>query len=704
MKKTFLLIIIGILIFSTLNSFSQSNRIWATYYGWQDTDFGGCTTTDALGNVYMSGNTYSTSGIASGGFQNNFGGGLEDAFLVKFDIVGNRLWATYYGGSDNDEGNRVTTDIAGNVYLTGTTLSSSGIASGGYQNNPGGGTDAFLVKFDAAGNRLWATYFGGNGNEYGYDVRTDAQNNVFISGRTSSSSGIASGGFQNSYGGGSNDAFLAKFNSAGTLLWATYYGGSDDDLGSSVTIDAFGDAFLCGYSNSTSAIASGGFQNLPGGGYDGFLVKFSPSGNRIWATYYGWNGDDKAIGNAIDGSGNIYLCGFTNSYNGIASGGFQNTYGGGIYDGFLVKFSSFGVRLWATYYGGTAEDRSMEVETDTWNHVYLVGDTYSNNNIASNGFQNNLIGSENQFLVAFDSLGNRLCATFYGHQIEGYGNSLAVDGSNNLYLSGTSNSATGIASGGFQNTYGGGSNDAFLVKFSSCFNTLTVTSAAITFSCQDNCTGSATVTALGGTSPYSYNWNTIPPQTTQTADSLCAGTYTVTITDNTGSSASANVVISIDPLTIPIISVDSSTWSLHCNQNFVSYQWYDDSGTIINGATNQNYTPTQNGNYLVAVTDSNGCTSMSVKFGVHWLSIAEMNNENYILIFPNPANEEITVAINDPHNNGILSVYDMKGRKIIEQKCKDDNITIDISQLSSGIYFFGYISDDKNKFVKFIKV
>src|ERR1044071_9941484 len=105
-----------------------------------------------------------------------------------------RLWATYYGGTGNDQGSRVATDAVGNVYVVGNTASAAGIAYGGFQNTYGGGAyDAFLVKFDSSGNRLWATYYGGTGDDYGVSIAADALGNVFLAGFTSSAAGAPSG-------------------------------------------------------------------------------------------------------------------------------------------------------------------------------------------------------------------------------------------------------------------------------------------------------------------------------------------------------------------------------------------------------------------------------------------------------------------------------------------------------------------------------
>ncbi len=437
--------------------------VWATYYGGAGNEAGYSCTADAAGNVYLAGITTSGAGIASAGFQTKEGGDY-DAFLVKFDAAGNRLWATYYGGKDADYGNACTTDAAGNVYLTGSTNSVSGIASNGFQNTTGGVQDAFLVKFSASGLRLWATYYGGKNLDYGNACTTDATGNIYIAGTTSSGIGIAFNGFKNKtddYG----DAFLVKFDAAGNRLWATYYGGDSLEEGRACATDRSGNVYLTGETVSANGIASGGFQNTKGGDYDAFLVKFDAAGNRLWATYYGGESFDRAYSCATDGSGNVYMASQTFSNTGIAFNGFQNTMGGD-QDAFLVKFDASGSRLWATYYGGDGIDAGLLCAADSAGSVYMAGDTYSANGIASGGFQNNYGGGEDAFLVKFTASGARAWATYYGGNVMDYGTSCATGSGGNIYLAGDTYTHSGLASNGFQDTLGGGETDAFLVKIS----------------------------------------------------------------------------------------------------------------------------------------------------------------------------------------------------------------------------------------------
>ena len=452
----------------TKNLTIDPSIVWATYYGGNGDDQGNAVATDKDGNVYLAGYTYSSDGIASGGFQNTYGD-YRDAFLVKFSSSGQRLWATYYGGGGYDGGNAVAIDKDGNVYMAGETNSSSGIASGGFQNTYSGSNDAFLVKFSSSGQRLWATYYGGNEIDDGKAVAIDKDGNVYMAGETSSVDGIAFGGFKNTYGGfqiiagGDFSAYLVKFSSTGQRIWATYYG-SNGTTGNAVATDKDGNVYLAGYTNSSDGIASSGFQNTYSGSEDAFLVKFSSSGQRVWATYYGGNGIDDGRAVATDKDGNVYMAGLTGSNSGIASGGFQNAIGDD-YDSFLVKFSSTGERVWATYYGGSGIDNGNAVATDEDGNVYMAGTTGSNSGIASGGFQNTYGGSDDAYLVKFNSSGQRLWATYYGGSGSEYGDVVTADKDGNVYLGGYTDSSNGIASGGFQNTPGG-IRDAYLCKIS----------------------------------------------------------------------------------------------------------------------------------------------------------------------------------------------------------------------------------------------
>jgi hypothetical protein len=165
-------------------------------------------------------------------------------------------WATYYGGLLNDYVADVATDDAGNIFATGTTRSVNNIATtGSHQVVQQGNNDAFLAKFSSAGILQWATYYGGNMDDYGTGLACDHSGNVYLAGATESTAGIATAGAHQTTSGGSSDDFLAKFNSAGTLQWATYFGGPGNEGGYRIACDAAGNVLMAGATASATGIA-----------------------------------------------------------------------------------------------------------------------------------------------------------------------------------------------------------------------------------------------------------------------------------------------------------------------------------------------------------------------------------------------------------------------------------------------------------------
>lgn len=324
-------------------------RQWATYYGGRGLEAWPDLATDGL-NVYMLSSTTSDTGIATTNSHQDMlhgNGSGSDVFLVKFNDAGVRQWATYYGGEGNEiSSGGVVCDKFGFIYLTALTISDSGIATvGSYQDTRGSLLqDAFVVKFDSNGTRQWATYYGGGGGDEGNAIACDEFCNIYIAGRTESSSGIATSlGHQNSLG-GEDDAFIVKFDSAGTRQWATYYGGAEDEKDLRVSY-ASGAVYLSGSSLSPTGIATvGGYQdtNKALGTIYGnvFLAEFnSDSGTRNWGTYYGGTGGEFAAGIANDDDGNVYIGGGTLSPSGIATpGSFNDTFKAILIEPYLAKF------------------------------------------------------------------------------------------------------------------------------------------------------------------------------------------------------------------------------------------------------------------------------------------------------------------------------------------------------------------------------
>jgi predicted SpoU family rRNA methylase len=477
-------------------------RLWATYYGGNDYDNCdgsrevGAITTDNAGNVLITGFTKSTNfPVYNPGGQAYFQGtiaGQIDIFIAKFNNNGVRLWTTYYGGNADDLGLAIETNSTNQILVTGVTFSSNFplYNPGGnayYQGYTAGG-DAYLLKFDSTGRRLWATCYGGGLSDVGYALTTDSSGAIIFAGTTFSSNLPVYNPGGNSYfqptNAGSFDGFIVKFTNDGRRLWATYYGGSDDDQIYGIKTDEAGNIFLTGMTRSTNfpVYNPGGnayYQANISGYRTAFILKFTGLGERLWATYYGGNTNDYGRALAIDMTGNLYVIGNTSSnnfptYNPGGNAYYQGTLGGGD-DVFILKFNNNGMRLWATYYGGTASDiaRSIAVSNDK---LYITGNTLSSNfPVYSPGggsyYQGTLGGVHDAFVVGFNTEGAREWATYYGGSSTDYGTGVATDNWGNIFITGFTLSSNFPTYNPGGNAYYQGNNgssyDAMIVKFNS---------------------------------------------------------------------------------------------------------------------------------------------------------------------------------------------------------------------------------------------
>jgi len=232
-------------------SFSPSGNLnWSTYLGGTSFDEAWGVVTDQFGNVYVNGQTASKKGIGSNIPYQPSLAGANNSFLSKFSPTGSMIWSTYYGGGSTDVGLNLATDPTGSIFVTGYTSSIKGIAtSGAFLPSLSGTENAFFSKFSPAGNLMYGSYYGGSGTDMGYDVHTDANGNTYITGLTTSTSGIAtSGGYNSTYVSGSQDEFLASFffntfsNDAGIAIMPTGYCSGKQTI--KVMLENFGSSML----------------------------------------------------------------------------------------------------------------------------------------------------------------------------------------------------------------------------------------------------------------------------------------------------------------------------------------------------------------------------------------------------------------------------------------------------------------------------
>ncbi|MCX7846842.1 MAG: SBBP repeat-containing protein [bacterium] len=327
-----------------LTKFSAGGvKQWSRIWGANATDEARAAAPDGAGNVYVAGN-------ASGNFDGQTTHvGYTDFFVSRCAPDGPRFWSRIWGSADYDDGTGVAVDPAGNVYVAGYT---QGTIPG--QTNYGGPQDFVLTKFDAAGVQQWLRKFGSAGRDFAEGCAVDSAGNVYMTGFTE--------GFLHGYTNmGGQDIVLVKYDAGGAWQWTRVWGTNGTDRGIAVALDAAGYVYVAGYSD-------GALDGQPKpGGYDMFLSKFDPSGNKIWTRMAGSPQEERAYGVCVDSENNVYLSGETlGSFDG------QTNSGPGYFDACLVKFTPDGQRVWTRLWGSSRSDGALACAARVSNAVYAA--------------------------------------------------------------------------------------------------------------------------------------------------------------------------------------------------------------------------------------------------------------------------------------------------------------------------------------------
>jgi pimeloyl-ACP methyl ester carboxylesterase len=451
---------------------------YSTYLGGSSVDFGQGIAVDATGNAYVTGYTNSINfSTTPGALQTSRVGGW-DAFVTKVNAAGSALvYSTYLGGSGSETPYGITVDATGNAYVTGQTSSTNfPTTPGAFQPSCGGGYDAFVVKLNATGSALvYSTYLGGSGWDHAYGgIAVDGTGNAYVTGQTSSTNfPTTPGAFQSSFGGGLYDAFVVKLNADGSaLVYSTYLGGSDGDYGNGIAVDASGNTYVTGYTNSINfPTTPGAFQTTLGTWIDAFVVKLNADGSAlVYSTYLGGANTEWAKGIAVDASGNAYITGYTGSSDFPATPGAFQTGSGGAYDAFVTKLNATGSALvYSTYLGGSSSDQVWGgIAVDASGNAYVTGWTQSTNFPTTPGaFQPSFGGDTDAYVVKLNAAGSALVySTYLGGSLYDQGYGIAVDATGNAYVTGDTTSIDfPTTPGSFQTSYGG-ARDAFVAKIS----------------------------------------------------------------------------------------------------------------------------------------------------------------------------------------------------------------------------------------------
>lgn len=606
-------------------------------------------------------------------------------------------WVTYNGGSGNDVGQDITTDANGNVYLTGQTESQPfpnivGGLYGSLSSTSAFDPDAFILKFNNLGVPVWGTYYGaGNGTgggsgTIGYGIRVNSVGDVYITGTTAGSNlPLAGNSLQ-----GLQDGFIAKFNSAGSiLLFSKYIGGNDLDYAKAIAIDGMDNAYIVGYTGS-----SNGFPIVPKSGSnvynqanttatgsysDAFLIEYDVSNTQLWGTYFGGSGPDDFSSVEIGANNSVIVSGSTLSLTPATSntnntpcgvpgapnyfpdcnggaGTFNNPYAGtGVdNDAIIVEFNNNGSLKWSTYFGGQGNEDSQNIKNSiavdpvTPNIIYIIGTTTKQANFPTTGtgyYQTASFSSGRAYIAKFNS---RILdwATVFGSGSNTFGWDATVDNSHNVYVVGHNQSSTYASNtcavptnpntefpkchpGGVyhQVSYGGGSSDGFLTTFNS--------SNQLVWS-----------TYFGGN----------------------------------------------DQDEIHSVSYDGANDRL-----YFTGTTYSNSGFPIADPATGNYQQNSISGFARDAYIARLCLNPFTT------SVSEIsNNDGSINIYPNPTSNTLNITLFSPDNNGSVDIelYDVVGNLVLKQKKNTDKSTnnsyvLEVNSLAKGIYVLHVSIKDK---------
>ena len=404
------------------------------------------------------------------------------------------IWPVQFGTSGQERNSGVSNDRAGSVFAAGFT---TGAFAG---NTNAGDTDGYITKYNPDGSQAWVKQFGTSGTDYAIGTGNDNAGNVY-------STGYTNGAFTGATNLGSNDGFITKYTSTGTLAWVKQFGTAADDTSFGISVDSNGNSYIVGKTYGAFA------GNVTQGAYDAYIAKYDTNGTQTWIKQFGTNQDDETIGVSIDSNDNIYVLGSTvgafagntnasgydvlvskynssgtqawvkqlgssgNNYaniNGISTDSTGNvfitgftdgTFSGntslGSYDGFVAKYSTTGTLAWVRQFGTTSEDYSAASKTDSVGNTYVTGWT------GGQFTGNTALGGYDGFLAKYNTSGTRLWVKQFGTNSNDYANGLSIDNLGNIYIS-------GWTEGSFPTYTNQGGTDSYIALFDTNGNQLSI--------------------------------------------------------------------------------------------------------------------------------------------------------------------------------------------------------------------------------------
>lgn len=408
--------------------------------------------------------------------------------------------ASYIGGSGFESIRDIEADGEGNFYITGGTMSGDFPVRSGSDLTHNGGMDVMIVKFKPFATIPWATYLGGPSYDRAYAIETDRYGNVYVAGRAGAGFPVTEGAFLTEFQGGTpggpypaQDAFIAKLSPDGAVLWASYFGHSEQDIIRDIDVDAEGEIYVWASYDGVSrypAQIRNRFLNQPAGDWDGVIARIASDGSEVrWARFIGGSDKDAGEGSIrLDPQGNPIALTTTLSADAPVTAGAYDDSHNGNWDFYVVKLSRDGAPVWSTYVGGSKVEHveTHELAVDATGNVYVVSGTtsddfpttpgafqrtYGGSGGAGTGAQTNYQGDVVAAKLSPDG-STLLSSTYIGGSVGEAAEGVAVDNAGNVYMTGATYSADyPRGADAYQLQHRGGS-DAFVTVLAADFSRL----------------------------------------------------------------------------------------------------------------------------------------------------------------------------------------------------------------------------------------
>lgn len=650
---------------------------WAIEAGGSGVDYGFAITRDPAGNILTTGQYNGVADFEPGsGVINLVSQGLGDIFIRKSDADGNLIWAKSVGTGGDDHGFGITTDVDGNVYVTGYFDGAGDFdpGTGSYTLASNGNRDIFILKLNPGGNLVWAKSIGGVFDDEGKGIAIDGNGDVLICGFFRDLVDFdVTGTIFNSVGTGLNDAFVLKLNSSGGFVWVKTYGGTDDESATAISISASNEIYITGQFGLTVDFDPDSFGSeflTAQGFWDAYVLKLDVDGLFVWAKTFEGSGAGYGIGHAVtlDNSGNVYVGGYY--YNNTDFDPSGNTFyltSAGYEDGFILKLDLNGSFIWAKSFGGSGVDviRSLSIDTD--GNIFASGnfDSAGDFDPAATTYTLTPNGLFDICLVELDKDGALIWVTSIGGPLYDLSPGILANADGSIYVIGSFEDQidADYTSDGIVNFTSQGANDILLVKLNECLVDTTIDTHVVCDS----------LAWIDGNTYFTNN-----------------STASFTLTNVGGCDSVVRLYLTIEPLDI---SINLSGQTLTAGETVATYQWVECDSTIvpISQEFGQSFTADSDGNYAVIIS-KDGCVDTSQCIFVD----APLNMANVFSPNGDGFNDVFVMEIENPINTVII--YDRWG-SVVKEFTNYDNVTsvwdgTDKSgKLMRGTFYFTLISD-----------